>query len=49
MDDSILEGQRNFKIRVAKDARSSAGMLLIASMPLINIDIDLDLDDSRIM
>ena len=48
MDDSVLEGQRNFKIRVAKDARgNSAGVLLSATVPLINIDIDLDLDDSK--
>ena len=48
VDDSVLEGQRNFKIRVAKDARgNSAGVLLSATVPLINIDIDLDLDDSK--
>ena len=48
VDDSVLEGERNFKIRVAKDAReSSAGVLLSATVPLININIDLDLDDSK--
>ena len=46
VDDSVLEGERNFKIRVAEDP--IAGVLLISTVPLISIDIDLDFDDGKV-
>lgn len=48
VDDSVLEGRRNFMIRVAKNPRgSSDGVLLSSTAPLVRIDIDPDLDDSK--
>ena len=50
IDDSILNGERSFKIRLAKGSRgSSTGVLLSASVGVINIDINHDLDDSKSM
>lgn len=47
VDDSVLEGQRNFRIRLSQDIAGGSGMQISADAPSTDVNIDIDFDDSK--